>query len=125
MLSGPHRLIDAGATGNTDDITARCPVHPALKSRSTSGLGVREIVSVVRWRAAVDTAIPKSDFKSGVVSQLKQPSRAKYQQQKHGKEQQVNATLQDTRLAAAKTDHAHRQGEQEQWKIAAFDAERY
>jgi hypothetical protein len=56
---------------------------------------------------------------------LKQPSRAKYQQQKHGKEQQVNATLQDTRLAAAKTDHAHGQGEQEQWKIAAFDAERY
>jgi hypothetical protein len=52
------------------------------------------------------------------------PSRAEDQEKEDHKEQEVNAALQDVRLAAGKGDDADGQGEQEEGKISTLQAER-
>ena len=51
-------------------------------------------------------------------------SRAEDQEKENHKEQEVNAALQDVRLAAGKSDDADGQGEQEKGKISTLQAER-
>ena len=51
-------------------------------------------------------------------------SRAEDQEKEDHKEQEMNAALQDVRLAAGKGDDADSQGEQEKGKISALQAER-
>ena len=52
------------------------------------------------------------------------PLRVEDQEKEDHKEQEVNAALQDVRLAAGKGDDADGQGEQEKGKISTLQAER-